>query len=282
MTRGLTTIPKTRAQRAQGQLDLRFGAGPDGQPARLKTFLQGGCLRARLPRSHSSEWREAVVLNISGGIAGGDRLTTRINIEAGAKVIIAGQAAERVYRASKGEPARVDTTLEIGTDAWLEYLPQETIFYDGFALERALVINLAADARFLGVEMQVFGRRSMGETLQSGSWHDSIMLHREGVLVLNDRVRLVGAIEARLMRPATAGGAVTLATLIMAGPDVAGHLDGLREILHHDGVKAGASLVDGVLVARVLARSLHDLRGTIMAALVFLRNGRGLPRVWQG
>lgn len=282
MTSGLTTIPETRAQRAQGQLDLCFGAAPAGQPARLKKFLQSGCLRARLPRAQSLGWREAVALNISGGIAGGDRLTTRINIEAGAKVIIAGQAAERVYRASGGEAARVHTTIEVGPDAWLEYLPQETIFYDGFALERALMINLAADARYLGVEMQVFGRRSMGETLQSGSWHDSIMLHREGVLILNDRVRLEGAIEAVLMRPATAGGAVALATLIMAGPDVAAHLDGLREILHHDGVNAGASLVDGVLVARVLARSLHHLRGTIMVALVFLRGGRSLPRVWQG
>ncbi len=282
MTSGLATIPEAQAQRAQGQLDLRFGAGPAGQPAQLRTFLQSGCLRARLPRAQSQGWREAVVLNISGGIAGGDRLTTRIDVEAGANVIIAGQAAERIYRAASGGPAQITTTLEAGPDAWLEYLPQETILYDGFALERALVINLAADARYLGVEMQVFGRRFMGETLQSGSWHDSIMLYREKALILNDRVRLEGAIEAHLMRSAIADGAVALATLIMAGPDATAHLDGLREILHHDGVKGGASLVDGVLVARVLARSLHDLRGTIMAALVFLRDGRPLPRVWQG
>ena len=282
MTSGLARVHEQRRQRAQGQLGLSFGAGSPGQAARLKTFVQTGCLRARLPRAQSPGWREAVTLNISGGIAGGDALATSIQVESGARVLVAGQAAERVYRAAQGEPARITTDIDVGPGASLEYLPQETIFYNGFALDRILLIKLAADAYYLGVEMQVFGRRSMGETLTSGCWRDCIHLIREGRIVINDRVRLEGAIEAQLSHPAIANGAVVVATLILAGPLAAAHLDGLREILHHDQIWAGASLVDGVLVARVLARSLHDAKRSIITALAVLRDGRPLPRVWQG
>ncbi|MBV1707975.1 MAG: urease accessory protein UreD [Hyphomicrobiales bacterium] len=282
MTSGLASLPEAQRQRASGRLDLCFGAGVAGEAPRLKTFLQSGSLRARLPRAQSPGWREVVTLNISGGIAGGDRLTTSIEVEADAKVVIAGQAAERVYRATMAAPALISTEIDVGPCGQLEYLPQESIFYDGFALERSLVINLGAGAQYLGVEMQAFGRRSMGETLKSGSWHDSLRLFRDGRLILNDRLRLQGAIEAQLTGPATADGAVALATLIMAGPSAAAYLDSLRVLITPEHVNAGASLVEGVLVARILARSLHDLRSIVMAALMHLREGRPLPRVWQG
>ena len=270
-----------RAQRAQGTLDLVFGPAPNGEPARLKTLLQSGCLRARLPRPQNPGWREVVTLNISGGIAGGDSLATSIHLEAGARVLVAGQAAERVYRAVAGEPAQVRTIITVDAGAHLAYLPQETIFYDGFALERHLVINLAADACYLGVEMQAFGRHAMGETLRAGWWRDAIRLHREGRLILHDRVRLQGAIDEHLQHPAVAHGAKAVATLIMAGPEASAHLAVLRELWHDSAIVAGATMVENVLVARLLAHSLHDLRRGVAAAVLLLRPARALPRVWQ-
>ena len=95
---------------------------------------------------------EAITINISGGIASGDSLATDIEIGAGAAVSITSQAAERIYRALDFLPARLQTTITLGAGAMLDYLPQETILFDGFALDRSLDIELAEDADFLGVK----------------------------------------------------------------------------------------------------------------------------------
>ncbi|OYV33627.1 MAG: hypothetical protein B7Z81_11115, partial [Acidocella sp. 20-61-6] len=183
------------AQRAKGLLDLRFRRAAGR--TRVLGFYQEGCLKARLPRALGTEICDAVTMNISGGIAGGDVLETRIALEPGARVCVAGQAAERVYRALEA-PARVASYLDVGAGAALEYLPQETILFDGFGLERTLEIELAGDARYLGVESLVFGRKAMGEVVSAGFLRDRIVLRREGRLVLQDMTRLEGDIAAQL------------------------------------------------------------------------------------
>ncbi len=265
------------AQRAVGQLDLAFRAHSDA--TRIQRFYQEGCLKARLPRARRRPTSEAVLMNISGGIAGGDALTTAITLAAGARVSVATQAAERVYRALR-EPASVTTHITLGLGARLDYLPQETILFDGFALSRALEIELAADASFLGVESLVFGRRAMGETLRAGSLRDRISLRRDGKLLLADFTRLDGDITARLRRPAVAAGAGALATVVYAAPDAAARLPAVRAALAQGG-QAAATVLDGMIVARLLAPDAISLRSYLLAALRPLLDGRPFPRVWQ-
>jgi len=259
------------AQRARGHLDLAFGH--DGTRTRLQRFYQQGCLKARLPRGPGVE---AVALNISGGIAGGDVLETEVTLAEGASVTFTTQAAERVYRAL-GPAARVSTHLIAGPGARLAYLPQETLLFDGFALERALDIDLAAGARFLGIESLVFGRLAMGESVGKGHLRDRISLRREGRLLWQDMTRLDGDIATQLDRPGVAAGARAVATLFAVGLN--SRLDALRAALA--GAHAGASVMDDVLLARVLAPDAAALRKIMVHALAALRPGP-LPRVWQG
>ena len=103
--------------------------------------------------------------------------------------------------------------------AALEWLPQETILFDRCALDRRLEVDLAADARFLGVETVVFGRTAMGETVRQGWLRDLIRVRRGGELLLHDAIRLDGAIDASLRRPAVGGGARVVATMVYVAPD---------------------------------------------------------------
>jgi urease accessory protein len=267
------------AQRAAGRLDLAFSAAGGG--TRIKTFYQQGCLKARLPRPAEAETCEAVTLNISGGVAGGDALETAISLDDGARVCVSSQAAERIYLALDADPATIATRINLGAGARLDYLPQETILFDGFALRRTLEIDLAADASFLGVESLVFGRQAMGERVTTGFLRDCITLRRDGVLVLRDMTRLDGDIEAVLARKAVAGGRIAMAALIYAAPDAPACLDDVRSMLAAQKCPAGASVLDGVLRARIVAPSASALRTCLIAALKICRNGRPLPRTWQ-
>ncbi len=271
--------PLLRRERAEGV--LRLGLRARGGASVLGTLYQQGCLKARFPKPVDPAWLEAVLLNVSGGVAGGDDLASRITLAAGARAIIASPAAERFYRAlSLGGPARLTLAIDLAPGARLEWLPQESILFDGCAFIRRSEIALAGDARFLGVETLVFGRAAMGERLARGSIRDTIRLSRDGRLQLHEATRLEGAIDALLTRPATAAGAGATALMIYAAPDAPSRLAGLRAAL--DGAEAGASLVlPDLLLARVLAPTAEALRGVVTAGLRALRDGRMLPRVWQ-
>ena len=84
-------------QRAEGTLIVTFR--PRCGVTVLDTLHQAGCLKARFPRRAAREWAEVVILNSSGGVAAGDRLSGRFSIACGARVTITSQAAERFYRA---------------------------------------------------------------------------------------------------------------------------------------------------------------------------------------
>jgi len=272
-------IEHAKAQRAVGQLALGFQREPDA-PTRIKTFYQQGCLKARLPRSVVHGTCEAVLMNISGGVAGGDVLATSITLQPGAQVLVATQAAERIYRALNAVPAQITTSIRLEAGASLDYLPQETIFFDGFVLNRRMEIDLAPDAAFLAVESFVYGRQAMGEQVHEGRLRDAIRLRRNGVLQLAEMTRLDGDIAATLQRKSVGDGRMAMASLIYAAPNAAARLAPLRAAL--DGHMAGASIVEGILRARLLAPTAASLRNAVIAAIAVCRDGRALPRVWQG
>ena len=264
-------------QRARG--DLRLSFKRRGAATVLDGLRQEGALKARFPRPERGAWASAVTLNSSGGVAGGDRLTTTITAGPGTQATVASQAAERFYRALPGtDPARIDTTLRVAPGAALEWLPQETILFDRASVQRRLSIHLAPDSWFLCVEHWVFGRTAMDETVHDARLRDLIQLRRDGRLLLHDAIRLDGPVQAVLNRPAAGAGARAAATLIHAAPDAAARLDALRAALA--GTEAGASADDGILVARIVAPNGACLRAAIVAGLQALRAARPLPRVW--
>jgi len=265
-------------QRATG--DCFVAVKRRGDASVLGGLRQAGCLKARFPRPIVPGWLDATTLNTSGGVVGGDRLASRFCVGAGARATIAAQAAERFYRALPGSaPSVVRTTLEIGSDASAEWLPQETILFDRCSLERRLVVDMAADAWLLGVEMLVFGRAAMGERVVSARLRDLIQVRRGGSLLLHDAIRLDGEVDRIMQRTAIAGGARAVATLVHVAPDAEARLDAVRAA--GDGVvDFGASAWNGMLIARILADDGAAARRAVVAALAVLRDGRPLPRVW--
>ena len=248
----------------------------DGRSVLGELYEQGSA-KVRLPRA-AGPALEAVLLNTAGGLTGGDRFAVSAAAEAGARLTLASQTAERAYRAQPGEVARVENSLRLGPGATLEWLAQETILFDACALRRSLEIDMAEDARLLVVEPVVLGRAAMGETVRTADFADSLTLRRGGRLVFADRLRLSGDVAGATRGAAALGGARAFATLLYAAPDAESRLDALRALLPQG--PAGASAFDGAISARILSPDGYDLRRTLLMVLRGFRE-LALPRVWE-
>jgi urease accessory protein len=247
--------------------------GSRTEPERL--FETGG-LRWRFPRS--SNPCEAAIVNTGGGVAGGDSYVLSLTLGEGAEVEATTPSAERIYR-TDGPAASITTRLELASGARLFWLPQETLLFDGARLERRLEIDSSGEAEFIVAETLVFGRLAMGESRIDASVRDSWRVRRDSRLAFADETRLERA-GATLERKAVGAGARALSTIVASAPNIEARLPDLRAALDAAGahVESGASAFDGLVVARLLAASSHELRATLLAAIVAL--GGQKPRVW--
>lgn len=272
-----STVPDSL--RSKGAVNLSFHRR-DGRFTLGRT-AQSGCLRARFPRPGGSDEAPcAVLINTSGGVAEGDRLEHRIAWEEDSFATVTTQAAEKVYRALASGSA-IETRLEVACGARAEWLPQETILFDGCRLRRDAQVVLAQDVTFLGVEAVVLGRHAMGETVRHGSLRDRLRIWRNGRLIYADTLALEGDVAALMNRSAIGDGAAAMAVLVHASDAAASLLEPVRVALETARGRVAASSWNGLLAVRMLAPDGETLRADIAAALRVLCEGRPLPRVWR-
>ena len=266
-----------------GHAHVRF-AVKEGA-TRLAGLDQASPLRVLFPRSGTGEPPLAAVTTISGGLVGGDRLDMSVTLGANAKAVAVGQAAEKVYR-STGADSVVDIDLQAGPDSWLEWLPQETILFDGARLSRRTRIAADPTARIMAGECVVFGRLARGEVIRRGSVRDGWAVRRGGRLVWADALKVDGEIIEKLDAPVGFGGARAYATALYIGPDAPEHLERAKELTGDCGtVRAGATCLHDILVARWLSADPLALRGAFGRFWKEIRRTAGglpssLPRLW--
>ena len=256
----------TDLQRSVGRLALEISA--NGAVVRRR---EEGCAKLRMPTRLAGQSPEAIIINTSGGLAGGDRL--EFDVQAASDICLTTQAAEKVYR-SLSEETRISTRLSGQGTARLLWLPQETILFDGARLERSLDVDLQENAGLLAVEAVVLGRKAMGESLTDFSFHDRWRIRRSRRLIYADDLRFD---PARVLGVAALNGARAFATLVFVAADVERFLEPLREIIAERG---GVSAWDGKLVARIIGVDGFDLRKALIPALTLLAAPNELPKVW--
>ncbi len=242
----------------------------------LDELYQQGAAKAVFPRANRG--LTAVLLNTSGGVTGGDSFTNAAEAGTGTHLTLTTQACERAYRAQPGEIGQVSTTLRVQDGATLWWLPQETLIFDGCALDRRLSCDIIGSGSALIVEPICVGRLAMGEDTVSGMMTDRVDVTREGVPLVRDAWRLDGDITAQMQRAACAGGATAMVSLTYVGADAEAHLTTLRALLPATG---GASqLASDVLVLRLLAPTGYDLRKHLLPILDHL-TGSEMPLCWR-
>lgn len=268
----VSAVPFHPHQRSQGAAHVVMG------PRGLADLAQRGSAKAMLPRVPAG-LPEIVFLNTAGGLASGDRLSFAVTLRPGARALATTQTAERAYRA-EGPAARAEVRLEVGENGWLDWLPQETILFDGARLDRDTAVDLAPGAGCLLVEMIVLGRLARGEQPRRLHLRDRRVVRQGGRTVHHDAMALDDAALPRLDGPALLNGARCLATLAVIAPHAPDLLGPARAALDQPGVTSAASAPPGRLVIRCLARDDWPLRRQVNRLLTMLRPDP-LPRIWQ-
>lgn len=285
-----------RLQRANGTLDLRI-APPvmPGGLSRIADLYQHDPCRALMPSPDPGEAFTAVLVTTAGGLTGGDRLRLGVTVETGADALCTPQAAEKIYRAERNDAvADIEIALSVASGAALEWLPQETILFDGARLDRRVGIDLRGDARLLAGDITVFGRIARGERFTAGRLFDRWRLALDGRQLWRDATRLEeGSLDAVFSHPAGFDGALAQGLILarLPEPDFASTLlrDRLRDLLPAaglpDGSLWGATVIEGLLLVRLLDTDPARLRRQFGLLWATLRPGLGrpgaMPRHWH-
>ncbi|RYY91557.1 MAG: urease accessory protein UreD, partial [Comamonadaceae bacterium] len=185
------------------------------------------------------------------------------------------------YRAG-GQGARQTVALSAGRDASLEWLPQETILFDGADVTLEHEVELAPGAAYIGSEILCFGRAAAGERFTHGALRQRTRIRQAGRLVWLEQGRLAGG-SAGMASPLGLGGRHVCATLIGVGrPAPASLLASLR------GADAalGLTQLKSVFVARYLCDDSEAARHALTRVWQALRpHLLGLeahtPRIWN-
>lgn len=224
---------------------------------------------------------EAVLANTSGGIAGGDTSHVDILVAQNAQALVTGQAAEKIYR-SIDMPASIRTVIKIEDGSTLEYLPQESILFDGAKLNRAVNISLGARSCLLLSEMFVLGRWAMNEDFTRGIFLDRWSIDVAGQPIWREGLRIEGGLSS-LSSSLGFANARALATIFYAGANAAEVLGLARDVI---GPMGGATIVRGMLVVRMLGNEAGMLKQQLSEIISIIRAaalGRPaeVPRVWR-
>jgi urease accessory protein len=261
----------------------------DGR-TRLAHLHQRHPLRVLFPSAEAGEPPAAVLVTTSGGLVAGDRLEIQVALDGGAAAHVTASAAEKIYR-STGPTTVIDQGFRIAAGARLEFLPPETIVFDGARLRRTASVELGPSAGFLGGGILVFGRRAHGEAFTHGLLREVWEVRRDGVLVWGDALHLDGDIAATIADQACFDHAAACATLILAPPQRVAQdfVDGARivcELAAAPGLRSGVTAVGRIAVARFLGpdplalrRAYADLAGHWRRAAFGLPPR--LPRPWN-
>jgi urease accessory protein len=269
-----------------GMGEVSYAVGPDGI-CRLKDLYQSDPVRVLFPTPPRGEIPGAVFVTTSGGLVGGDLIELTATAEENVHVQMTAQAAEKIYR-SNGFDSRIEVTLQAQAGSWLEWLPQETIIFDGARLRRRTLAEVATGARMLAGEMLVLGRGAMGETVNYGLVCDDWEIRLDGRLTWADALRLDGDIAELVDHPAGLSGARAVATVVYVADDAGDYLETARRLLDTvpKDVRAGATMVNDLLLVRLMATDPYPLRnafGDFWAEFRYAAAGlpAALPRLWQ-
>jgi urease accessory protein len=266
---------------------LALGFEQRGAATILSRRQHTGPLRIQKPLyPEGDQVCHAIVLHPPSGIAGGDELTLEATVAKGGHALLTTPGAGKWYR-SAGAWARQRLLFNVAEAGVMEWLPQESIVFDGARAEMHSEIHLAADAAFIGMETLCLGRRASGESFANGALRLENRVCRNGRPIWLERGRIEGGSDL-LTSPVGLAGFTVSGTLLATAPGLDTSLNQTcRSIVSPEpGARHGVTQTPEILVARYLGHSSEAARHWFTELWRVLRPaliGREaqLPRIWN-
>jgi len=306
--------------RWHGSLELRFALA-HGKTQPIHTYAKAPLKVQRPFYPEGLGVCHSVVLHTAGGMVAGDRLSQDIHLESGTNALITTAAASKAYgrgtssaslinysaslnrpeakeNLSNPKPQKYSASLkkpetrqiirlQVEAGACLEWLPQETIVFNGAVYRQDLRVELAPGASWLGWEITRFGRSARGERFVEGNWRSHTEVWQQGNPQWIDR-QWLPASEATFSSPYGLAGQPVVGTLVLVGEAVSLQiLEQARELWsarQYVGEAGVTQLMSGLL-CRYRGASTEEVRHWFTEVWQLLRVnlfGRPIikPRVW--
>jgi urease accessory protein len=244
----------------------------DGRTVLARKRHDGPLVVQRALYPEGGEVCHAIVVHPPAGVAGGDELSLSVETGESAFAQLTTPGAGKWYRSAGPWAAQ---RLSFDVEGTLEWLPQETIVFDGALADLSTVVRLGEEGRYLGWEILCFGRSGSGERFTRGAVRLGTRISKGGRLIWLERGRIDGG--GRLMQShAGLSGHTVCGTLVAAAPQITPRrAEGLA-----------VTALPGVLVARYLGDSSEEAKqafSRLWAALRPALLGREArePRIWR-
>ena len=201
----------------QGYLELEFTQA-QGNTHLAQSFVQAPLKVQRPFYPEGSAICHVVTLHTAGGMVGGDRLSSKIQLHPQAQALMTTAAAGKIYR-SNGSEAQQSTHIQLAEGACLEWLPQENIVFDGAIYQQDLRVELATDAIWIGWDLVRFGRSARNERFASGRWRSRTEVWQGDRLIWVDPQYLQGG-SAMLDSPHGLAGCPVVGSFVLIGRSI--------------------------------------------------------------
>jgi urease accessory protein len=267
------------------QARLALGFERRGARSVCHERLHSGPLRVQRPfYPEGDEVCHVYVLHPPGGVVGGDELEIAVDVNSAAAALLTTPAAGKFYR-SAGRLARQSQSLSVAAGASLEWLPQETIVFDGACATMTTHVALQGDARFMGWDILCLGRPGSGENFARGTLSQAWEIRRDGKPLFIERA-VYDQDGTALVAPWGLAGQPVCGSLVCVG-DYAVLIDEIRAAmaaLNMEGLFSVTQLAE-LMVCRYLGPHGDEARRCFVRAWEILRplsvrRAACVPRIW--
>lgn len=233
----------------------------------------------------------AIVVHPPAGIAGGDHLTFQIKIEPHAHALVTTPGAGKWYK-TNGQSAFQHIDIIVKDHAIFEWLPQETMLFDGACAYSETLIHLEQTASFIGWDLLVIGRQAQQEKFQQGRYQNRFKLYRDQTLLVADSLSFVGN-DRWLSSCLGMNGCAVMGSLWAVPPEqfrsglyLEEHFELIRDLIMRMNTPVTLTLLGDVICARYLGhdvRQCHDAFAAIRARFrrYWFDLDEEFPRIWR-
>lgn len=271
----------------EGQLKLQFCRQGD-QTLMIDCYTQAPLKVQRPFYPEGTDLCHGVILHTAGGVAAGDQLHLSLDLQARSQVLLTTTAASKLYgHATAAQPAQQKLLIQVAQGATLEWLPQETIVFNGAYYNQQVRVDLAPGAQWLAWEMTRFGRSAQGETFQTGHWrsHTEVWQHNQRLWV--DPQELVGGSSALQSAHGLASQPVVASLVWLGTAPTREQVQAIRQLWTASPRRgeAGVSQLMQGLVCRYRGPATQEARQWFVAIWqllrpTYLQRPACLPRAW--
>lgn len=268
-------------------LRLRFAADHDKATILVERQHKGPLVVQKSLYPEGRAVCHVILLHPPGGVAGGDSLAVEVGGEIKSHALLTTPGAGKWYKGG-GRSASQTLNFRVERNAVLEWLPQETILFDGAEVRWQTRVTLAAGACYMGWEIVCFGRTASGEKFNRGGLRQSTEIFSEGKRIWGEYAVVEGGDAFLSSLPGLANRTVS-GTFLLAGYLLSDALLGeLRAINTPDdsAAIAGITRVGSMVAIRYLGNSSEMAKKYFVSVWSVLRpavTGRNAsaPRIWN-